>query len=214
MIVPRLAAMFSAWGMLTSDLRYEVSRTHVGDISALSAHDLRRLYQEMEADGRRRLANARFEGPVRVRRSADMRYGEQIFEIGVPLDGIDWAREDLVGRIADAFHARHEQLYTYALRDQEAVLVNARLAVTGELPPLIPEAPRTSGAPVPPRARRRCHIGGWRELEVYGFDDLAAGQVVEGPALIESSTTTVLLRDGDRAEATPLGWLDVAVGQR
>jgi N-methylhydantoinase A len=47
---------------------------------------------------------------------------------------------------------------------------------------------------------------------VYGFDDLAAGQGVEGPAIIESSTTTVLLREGDRAEATPLGWLHVAVG--
>jgi N-methylhydantoinase A len=143
-----------------------------------------------------------------------MRYGEQIFEIRVPLDGIDWRREDLVRQMADAFHARHEELYTYALRDQEAVLVNARTAVIGELPALPAETPRGPGAPVPPRSRRRCHIGAWRELEVYDFDDLAAGQIVGGPAVIESSTTTVLLRERDRAEATPLGWLDIAVAQR
>ncbi len=47
---------------------------------------------------------------------------------------------------------------------------------------------------------------------MFGFDELAAGQGVEGPAIIESSTTTILLRQGDRAQATPLGWLDVAVG--
>jgi N-methylhydantoinase A len=213
-VVPRLAAVLSAWGMLASDLRYEVARTHVGDTSALAADDLRRIFDEMEAEGRRRLGDARFEGAVHVRRSADMRYGEQIFEIPVPLDGVDWAGEDLVAQIAEAFHARHEALYTYSLRNQEAVLVNARLAVIGELPPMPSEAPRISGTPVPARSRRRCHMGGWRELDVYGFDDLAAGQVVEGPAIVESSTTTVLLRQGDRAEATSLGWLDVAVGQR
>src|SRR5919107_4925783 len=213
-VVPRLAAVLSAWGMLASDLRYEVARTHVGDTSALAADDLRRIFDEMEVEGRRRLADARFEGAVHVRRSADMRYGEQIFEIPVPLDRVDWAGEDLVRQIGDAFHARHEALYTYALPDQEAVSINARLAMIGELPPMPSEAPRISGTPVPARSRRRCHMSGWRELDVYGFDDLAAGQVVEGPAIVESSTTTVLLRQGDRAEATPLGWLDVAVAER
>lgn len=211
-VVPRLAAVLSAWGMLASDLRYEVARTHVGDTSALAADDLRRIFHEMEAEGRRRLNEARFEGPVHVRRSADMRYGEQIFEIPVDLDRIDWASGDLPRQMADAFHARHEELYTYALRDQQPVLVNARVAVIGELPALPTEPPRAASAPVAAQSRRRCHIGAWRELCAYGFDDLAAGQVVEGPAIVESSTTTVLLREGDRAEATPMGWLDVAVG--
>jgi N-methylhydantoinase A len=143
-----------------------------------------------------------------------MRYGEQIFEIPVNLDAIDWARPDLLRQMADAFHARHQELYTYALRDQEAVLVNARVAVIGELPALPTEPPRAASAPSAPRSRRRAHLGGWCEVSVFGFDDLAVGQVVEGPVIIESSTTTVLLRPGDRAQATPLGWLDVAVGER
>jgi len=213
-IVPRLAAVLSAWGMLATDLRYELARTHIGDASALAADDIRRIFEEMEAEGRRRLAQARFEGTVRVRRSADMRYGEQIFEIPVDLDGIDWSRPDLLRQMADAFHARHEELYTYALRDQEAVLVNARIAVIGELPALPTEPPRTAQTPSPPRSRRRIHLNGWREVPVFGFEDLSAGQIVEGPAIVESSTTTVLLRPGDRAQATPVGWLDVAVGER
>jgi N-methylhydantoinase A len=213
-VVPRLAAVLSAWGMLATDLRYELARTHIGDASALAADDLRRIFEETEAEGRRRLADARFEGNVRVRRSADMRYGEQIFEITVNLDGVDWSRPDVLRQMADAFHARHEELYTYALRDQEAVLVNARVAVIGELPALPTEPLRTVSALAAPRSERRVHLGGWREVSVFSFDDLAAGQIVEGPAIVESSTTTVLLRPGDRAQATPLGWLDVAVGER
>jgi N-methylhydantoinase A len=60
-------------------------------------------------------------------------------------------------------------------------------------------------------SHRRIYFGAWQEVPVYDFDTLAAGQVVEGPAIVESSTTTVLLRTGDRAEATPLGWLDISV---
>jgi N-methylhydantoinase A len=213
-IVPRLAAVLSAWGMLASDLRYELARTHIGDASRLSADDLRRIYGEMEEEGRRRLAQTGFEGTVQVRRSADMRYGEQIFEIPVPPDGLDWSRADLLGQIAEAFHARHEALYTYALRDQDAVLVNARVAVIGVLPALPAEPPRAATTPAGPRSRRRVHLGAWQEVLVFAFDDLAAAQSVTGPAIVESSTTTVLLRAGDRAEVTKLGWLDIAVRGR
>jgi len=213
-IVPRLAAVLSAWGMLATDLRYELARTHIGDASALSPDDLRRIYEEMESEGRARLVAAHFEGPVRARRSADMRYGEQIFEIPVELDAVAWSRDDLMQQIADAFHARHEELYTYALRDQEAVLVNARVAAIGALPTLPTEPPRSATKPSQPRARRRVYLGAWQEVPVLGFEELAVGQVIEGPAIVESSTTTVLLRPGDRAETMPLGWLDIAVGER
>jgi N-methylhydantoinase A len=165
----------------------------------------------MEAEGRRRLAEASFEGEVLVQRSADMRYGEQIFEVSVGLDAIDWQAPDLLSELAAAFHRRHEELYTYALPDQEAVLVNARVAVIGRLPdppaePGLPDRP-----PAPPHARRRIYLRQWRDVPVFDFEALAPGQALEGPAVVESATTTVLLRQGDLARTTPLGWLDIAV---
>lgn len=210
-IVPRLAAVLSAWGMLATDLRYELARTHIGDASALAPEDLRRMFDEMEADGRNRLAAARFEGPVRTRRSADMRYGEQIFEIAVELDQVDWSQSDLVQQMAEAFHARHEELYTYALRDQEAVLVNGRVAATGTLPALPSEPPREIASVSSPISRRRVYLGVWTDIPVFDFDGLGVGQIVKGPAVIESSTTTILLRSGDCAEATSLRWLDISL---
>jgi N-methylhydantoinase A len=210
-VVPRLAAVLSAWGMLTSDLRYEVARSHVGDASRLDAATLRALYDELEAEGRRRLAAASFAGPTRAQRSADMRYGEQIFEVSVGLDGIDWAAADLLPQLAAAFHRRHEELYTYAMPDQEAVLVNARVAVIGALP----DPPREPALPPRPlavqRTHRRVYLGGWREVPIFDFDGLAPGQTIVGPAMIEAVTTTVLLRPGDRAQVTEIGWLDVTL---
>ena len=113
--------------------------------------------------------------------------------------------------IVARFHKRHEELYTYATPDQEVVLVNARLAVVGELPALPEEPALPPRPPAAPRHRRRVYLDGWREVPVYDLDGLAPGQVVAGPAIVEAATTTVLLRVGERATVTPLGWLDIRI---
>jgi N-methylhydantoinase A len=210
-IVPRLCAVLSAWGMLASNLRCEIARTHIGDTSGLDAAAVRSAFRQMQDEGRQRLAAASFVGPIRLRPSADMRYGEQVFEVSVPLDHLDFEKDDLLQQMADAFHSRHEQLYTYSLRDQEVVLVNARVAAIGELPALPQEpalAPRT---PAPAVGERAIYLGTWRTVAIYRFDLLAPGQHIDGPAVIESATTSVLLRPGDRARSTDLGWLDIEV---
>jgi N-methylhydantoinase A len=214
-IVPRVASVLSAWGMLTSDVRTEVLRTHFADAGTLEPERLRALYAAMEAEGRRRLGPA-FGDAVRFERAADMRYGEQIFEIGVPLEHVDWTEAGLAAEIAEAFHTRHEQLFTYALRDREAVIVNLRLSAIGGLP-VMPNEPqkgepqRTGSTPALTSATRRIYLDGWTQVPVVRLDALAAGVVVEGPAIVESTLTTVRLGPGDRARVTPIGWLDIAV---
>ena len=208
-VIPRAAAVLSAWGMLATDLRYELVQTHVGEIARIGASGIRRLFARMEADGRARLGRAA-DGPIAVRRSLDMRYGEQIFEIGVSLDGLDLAAPDLVARIVERFQRRHEALYTYSAPDQDVVLVNARVAVVGALPvtPAEPETPSAGEATPAPR-HRRVYLGGWREVPVYRWERLAAGFEAAGPAIFEAPTTTVLARPGDRVRVTPHGWLNV-----
>ena len=121
---------------------------------------------------------------------------------------------DVMKEIVERFHRRHEELYTYATPDQEVVLVNARLAVVGELPALPEEPALPARLPAAPRGRRRAYFGpagGWYDVPVYDLDGAAPGQVVTGPALLEAATTTVLVGTGERAVVTPLGWLDISV---
>src|SRR5579864_4008848 len=209
-IVPRIAAVLSAWGMLATDLRFEIGRTHIGDARALDGTAVKRLYEEMEAEGLRRL-RASFAGPARTARAADMRYGEQVFEITVPLDEVDWSAPDPLPQIVELFHRRHEALYTYAMRDQESVLVNARIAVSGILEDL-PQEPDLSAAPAAaPGGERPIYLEDWVTAPVYRFDALAPAQTIAGPSIIESATTTVLLRPRDAARVTAQGWLDISV---
>ena len=208
-ILPRVASVLSAWGMLGTELRLEALRSHVGDTGELDLETLRALYGEMEADGRARMSGWT-DGPVRTRRAAEMRYGEQVYEIDVPLDGVDFDSPGLAESLKRAFEARHEELYTYFLADQDPVLINARVTTSGALPSPPLELEATPGEPpAPPTGTRAIWLGEWLDAPVHAFDTLSVGQVIAGPAIIESDTTTVLLRPGDEATTTPERWLDI-----
>jgi N-methylhydantoinase A len=209
-VVPRAASVLSAWGMLNTDLRVELMRSQGQAGGGIDVAALVAAYAEMEAEGRARLGG--FAGEVVLRRAADMRYGEQVFEINVDLDGVDWSAPDAAAAIAAAFHARHRALYTYALEDQEAVLVNARLSVIGRLSPTGQEvASVVAGSSAV--GTRRVWLDGWVEVPVFDFSRLADGETLAGPAIVGAETTTVLLRAGDSARFDARGWLEIGVGR-
>ena len=202
--VPLFAAGLSAWGMLRTDLRFEVTSS----VNAMPGDgEIRSLFAAQEADARARMQTW-FQGEITATRSADMRYGDQVFEVSVNLDGLDWDAPDIAARVKSAFHAQHRALFTYDLPEDEVVLVNARVAALGRLsgdagrmPALPPEAP----------ARRRVFLGGWQEVDVHSFGALVDGAAIQGPAIIESATTTILLLPGDEARMDGRGWLMVAL---
>src|SRR5207253_7779678 len=131
-----------------------------------------------------------------------------------PLDGIDWDAPGLLDRVHERFHRRHEQLYTYASRDQEVVLVNIRVAAVGDVSG---EKTQSSATAIPscrstqPRGRRQAYFQGWRDVPVFDFDDLQPGTVIPGPAIVEAETTTVVVTGADELTVNGLGWLDIRV---
>jgi N-methylhydantoinase A len=206
-----VASVLSAWGMLTSDLRYEVSRTHYGAGSRISGDEVRGLFAELEQQAAGRLRSW-FSGPIATERSAEMRYGEQVFEIDVPLGEVDWSAPDLVDQIEELFHRRHEELYTYASPGQEVVFVNARVAAVGQVSRRVTDTKAVQPAKAcSAQAKRPAFFGTWRDVPVYSFEHLLPGHSLTGPAIIEAETTTVLVDTGDRVDVNALGWLDITL---
>jgi N-methylhydantoinase A len=208
-VVPTAASVLSAWGMLTSDLRYEMSRTHYGAGPRISSDEVRDLFAQLEQQAGGRLRSW-FGGAVTIERSAEMRYGEQIFEIDVALDDLDWNAADLVDQIEDRFHRRHEDLYTYASRGQEVVFVNARVSAIGQVAARSQDVrPASMSAACTPRTTRQALFGKWCEVPVYSLESLTPGQSFEGAAIIEAETTTIVVNAGDRVMVNALGWLEI-----
>jgi N-methylhydantoinase A len=206
-VIPNVASVLSAWGMLASDYRFEMVRSHVGDASVMTSGALRSILTEMELEGRSRLGD--YPGEVTVRRALDMRYGEQVYEITVPIDGVDLDAEDVMERLIELFHKRHDELYAYSAAGQEVVIVNARMAVVGASPEFRAETLQRRARTRDTSHRRSIYLGGWIEAPVYKLDELAIERTIEGPAVIESPTTTVLLRSQETATVTEHGWLQI-----
>src|SRR5205085_1657278 len=149
----------------------------------ISDGEVRELFTQLEQQGEGRL-RAWFNGPIAIERSAEMRYGEQIFEIDVSLNDLDWSGENLVDQIEDRFHRRHEELYTYASRGQEVVFVNARVAAVGEVSQGDQDQRlKASSGECAPRTRRQAWFGGWRNVPVYALEALQPGHFLTGPAI-------------------------------
>jgi N-methylhydantoinase A len=223
-IVPREASVLSAWGMLASDLRFETSRTHIGDTRNMTGETLRELFDEMQGEAVSRLEQW-FDGEYRMERTAEMRYGEQIFEVNVSLDSVDWNSDTLLDEVNECFHRQHEALFTYALRDQDVVLVNARLAAVAAFNALAassgrPTVVERAGEAAPSASRPayfdsplggRAGSSGWHDTPVYDLESMPPGSAFDGPAIVESATTTVVMRPGDRGVISARGWLDIGV---
>ena len=108
-------------------------------------------------------------GGGRGQRAADRGYGETVWEVTANLEGVTPGR---AGR-REAFHARHRDLFTYDLPEEEVVLVTARLAAIGRLParpaPLLP----ARAAATPMATRRAWNEGAWAEWPDWSFADLS-----------------------------------------
>jgi N-methylhydantoinase A len=204
-LVPPDPGNLSAYGLLTVDVRNDYVRTAVARQSRLDHERLAQVLDELGAEADAALAREGFDAADRrFERTADLRYYGQAFEVRVPVpDGeVD---EKLTAVVAEAFHDEHRTLYGYDLRDdprQEVEWVNLRVSGIGPIrTPDLPEAAPGSGADTARTGVRRANFGdGWCEAVLYDRARLGAGDVVEGPAVVQEFGSTVPVHPGYRAQ--------------
>ncbi len=208
-LVPRTAPTFSALGLLLTDPAVVDLRSYIAPAGEADTEHLTHLYGEMQQAALAALARGGFPArDVRHQRIAYLCYPGQTFDMAVPVasDG-RLGRRDLERLIA-AFHEAHEELHTYASRDQMPILRAVGLrstAVTAK-----PELPRIAWSRRDARSalqgtRRAYFAGRWLSTPVYDGARLRARQTVAGPAIVEEPFTTLVVHPGQRATLDTLG---------
>ncbi len=213
--IPSAAPVLSAYGMLSTDLQYDSSLSYPASLDHIDLDAVRSILGELEEQGMGRLrAQGVGDDDTRIHMSADMRYLDQIYEVNVALPDLSQPEDALLSEWASNFHQRYEELYSYRQFDQEVRLVTLRVSAFGRLPkPEPPEVLPGEGALPTERSRRRVFLSEWRDAPVYALDELARGASVQGPAILESDFTTVLVDEGDTAELDPYGGIVLSVGK-
>jgi N-methylhydantoinase A len=205
-VVPPAPSTFSAWGMLSTDLRHDLVRTVLEPLERTDAAWAERQYREMAAEMTAILPPV---GTPTARRGVDMRYRGQEHTVTVELpDTAVW--DGLRGE----FDAAHKRAYGYAATEVEVELINLRLTLV--IPLERSRLPRiaAAGAGAPAGERRPIYSTTARAMLDYRVvqrDDLRAGHVIEGPAAVEEAGTTTLVEPGDVLSVEDHGCLLIAL---
>lgn len=198
-VVPEGAAVFSAWGMLLSDLRRDYFVTRLMDLSDGAAEQLESVFAETE---RRALEQFEEEGidrsSVSFLRYGKFRYQNQEHTTEVLIESI--SDDNLAGIEAD-FHASYEREYTYRL-ETPVEMVGIHLVASAEVGKLTMKKQPLGDADPKAALKGRRNVDyaleGIHEADIYDGALLAPGMALDGPAIIEDAGATVVAHPGNR----------------
>jgi len=216
-IIPGAPGVFSAFGMLFSDLRYDYVRTWPTKLDDAPFDAIERVYRELEDEGRRAIAGTSVSPhKIAVKRAADMRYVGQEHAVTVDLPMVVFENQDRTA-IKRHFDEMHELRYGTCAPAERAEIVSLRTTVTG-LMRKPPQEKVKKGSAAPPKAaftgKRPVFFGAkFADTPTYSRAALAAGNRIKGPALIEEHASTTVLLHGDMLQVDAYGNLVIAVGK-
>jgi N-methylhydantoinase A len=214
-----LSTTWSAYGCATSDV-LQVHERPMRLRTPLDVDALESTFGEMEAEARLQLADDGIpDDRQHIERSVEMKYPLQIHQVEVDVETSDLG-PDGIENLVSRFTRRYEQLYGRGSSWEGAgvELVGCRVIARGSL--LTPQS-RTGAEEsaddtvVSSRPMTWATETGHEEADaqVYSAHGLAPGTPVEGPAVIEAETTTVVIPPGCSAAVTDAGDLTLSLAQ-
>jgi N-methylhydantoinase A len=196
--VPRLAGVFCAFGMCSTDIRQDFRATCLKLLSEGSVEAIEKGFAELTLAAEARLAVSGFAlSDLAFERGFDLRYVGQQWALQVPAPSLD------VARVRSDFEARHERQFGHHQPNGQIEIVHLRLAGVGRLPQVrSSDRAKTTTKPVP-YGHRSVHLGArscFQAVPIYDGNQLRPGQSLSGPAIIEERNTTILVGPDDHLE--------------
>jgi len=198
-LIPRYAGVFCSYGMVVSDVRHDYLKTLACNSETLDLDELNALFAELEAQARAELAEEGFApSDIALTRFADAKYPNQIHELTVAVPAGHRLARKHIGGIKEAFHALHERMFTYCVRESPVDFFHWGVTGTGRTRPVesqeFPRRPKSAASAL--KGRREVYFGTARDYnktQTYDGARMTHGMMVEGPGVIEQENTTVML---------------------
>ena len=206
-VVPAGAGVFSAWGMMMSDLRRDYFLTALDEMAEGSAGAIEARFAEIEDGARAQFAEENIPAAkVSFKRYGKFRYQNQEHTTEVPIAGKVTA--DGLATIASDFHEAYEKEYTYRLA-APVEMVGLHVVAFAEVGKLSAKPQPLTDAPAAEAAKGRRTVdfalGGIHEADIYDGTRLKPGMTFEGPAIVEDPGTTVVVHPGNKVEMDRFG---------
>jgi N-methylhydantoinase A len=213
-IVPRYPGVFSAIGLLMSDVRHDYIRSRLIPLSEISPDIVNDMFKELAAQA---LAELRDDGfppdRIRIERALDMRYAGQGYEIAVPCPAEPLAADDLK-QLRIAFDHQHRTMFGHMAPEEPIEIVSYRVRGVGLVPPVaLPKFKRagTTLADARRETRRARFDGEELDCPVYQRERLDVGLELVGPAILDQLDCTTVVCPGQIARVDE--WKNLIVTQ-
>ncbi len=203
-VIPTLAGVASAVGLLAADVKFDFVKTYVSRIDKIDWSYVKRLYSEMEEEGLRLLKIAGVTDYEMIR-TVDLRYVGQAYELNVRLPEGE-LNEGVVKELEARFTKVYEEAYGYVTGDPiEAV--NWRLLAVGKVP-RVKFKKLSAERRDPLKGTRKVYFSEYNEYvdcKVYDRYKMYPGVEVEGPAIIEERESTTVVVPGAKVTMDDYG---------
>jgi N-methylhydantoinase A len=203
-VVPSTASVNGAFGIVTSDVTHEYPVTKHLPVPA-DENEVNHLFADLEAKALEEMTREGFtEGNIGFHRTMGMRFRLQMHEVITPLpDRGKLTASDLeeaYEKFADLYEQKHGKGSAYKEAGME--IISFQLRAMGKLPkPALrtfePEGPDPGKAEL--RRRQVLFDGQAHDTGVYRYDLLACGNEVQGPAIVVTPVTTIVIQPGQTA---------------
>jgi N-methylhydantoinase A len=217
-IVPPYPGITSAMGLLTTDLKYDASRTLFQVSESVDLAQLNRYATEMETGLAAQFTADRIApADVSFQRFGDMRYVGQGYELPVALPGSEIGLTDLPA-IWDAFHATHTAEYGHAFRASPIEIVNLRVVGIGAMPKIRAlKSPRGGSLAEALVRTSDCvfRVDGRLQTFATPFYQrplLPVGETFAGPAIVLQKDSTTVVPPRTTATVDPSGSILIKLG--
>jgi N-methylhydantoinase A len=197
-IVPPFASSFCAWSMYSLNIGRDYLRPYITPTDKIHMAKINALYKEMIKQA---LSEFKAFGAgrkdIEITKLMEFRYRSQFHDVEVSgIPDRDLTIKDFKS-VIEAFHRRHEELYTFSLRFYDIELRSLRIIAKVKKKADITIKELKAGTKDPSKAlkrKRACFFGGgFIQTPVYDSEKLKVGNIITGPAIIEVPTTTVVI---------------------
>jgi N-methylhydantoinase A len=210
-IVPLYPGVFSAIGLLMSDVKHDCIRSRMTPLADLSGDAVEAIFAPL---AREALADLRRDGftadRIRLDRALDLRYAGQGYEITIPCEADTCSGG--IAALRRRFDDTHEQMFGHMAPDQAVEVVSYRLRGVGLVSvPAMPKFKPTGGKPADAlREHRQVRFDGAdTACPVYQRERLDVGLVLNGPAILDQFDCTTVVCPGQAARVDE--WKNVII---
>lgn len=192
-IIPPHPGTLSAYGLLVADLQREFATASLSALDEESINHLSESVEQLSREAQTWRETQDEHGEYRTQPYGDLRYIGQEHTLRTELPDLPWTQETF-GEIRSRFEELHRQVNGYGAEDEDLEIVNLRLLATIDVGsadiPITRSATTDKQAKKPSTVPVRWEAGTVTDTTVLSFDDLASGQVYDGPAILIQEDTT------------------------